>query len=222
MSVRVMRNVAAAASLLLCLGAVSCTSSTNCYEGAMCGNKNTGNNVGGGADTKSPKATASPSRTSSAVPEPSPTKAAPIRATPPPAAPATTQPEVERCSDCEWRDWPGIQGVEVRPAWERKGDRFFLVAQWRSDVERRLDVWIWLKDAKGHEAVYPVDPPALAFHNMTTDRTGFRRPVEVGIELQPGRRYTICMYVLPYKPQQTGPNITNTAVDGVMNGFLYG
>ncbi|WP_328969088.1 hypothetical protein [Streptomyces sp. NBC_00239] len=109
----------------------------------------------------------------------------------------------------------------MRPGWEQRGDELYMVAQWRSAASQRLDVWIWLKDATGSKALYPADPPAIGYYNMTTGSAGFIKKQKIGVPLEKGRRYEVCIYVLPYKPNQPGPKISNPEVDGLMAGVLY-
>jgi hypothetical protein len=111
--------------------------------------------------------------------------------------------------------------VEVRPNWVREGNDAYMVAEWRSSSVRELDVWVWLKDATGTKTLYPLDPPAIDYRHMDTDSKGFNRREKIEIALEPGRRYSVCMYVLPYNANQMGPEITNPEVDGLMTTFLY-
>ncbi|MFF8842705.1 hypothetical protein ACF08N_08200 [Streptomyces sp. NPDC015127] len=108
----------------------------------------------------------------------------------------------------------------MRPAWRREGDALFLVVQWRAGSPRSLDVRVWLKDADGDKAVYPLDSRAIGWHDMTTEpgRT-YTREFEVGMPLQHGRRYTVAAAVA--ENPSTEPDIQNSAVDGLQSGFLY-
>ncbi|MFJ3099730.1 MULTISPECIES: hypothetical protein [Streptomyces] len=87
---------------------------------------------------------------------------------------------------------------------------------------RRLDVWVWVKDANGEKTVYPFDDErAIGWYNMTTQSEGFRKTFLMPIDLEKGRRYNVAISVEPYKPGATGPNLSNPAVDGLMSSFIY-
>ncbi|MFE4408994.1 hypothetical protein [Streptomyces sp. NPDC056821] len=224
MRFHISRIAALAASLIITLPISGCSNDkTTCYSGAFCGNGNKGNSIGAPTEPSNlpsaPTASETPT-TSSKEPEPPPSDPIPERNSP--TAPAATTPEAEGCgTQCKWRDWPKISGVQVRPNWVREGDDFYMVAEWRSSPEMVLDVWIWLRDNSGRETLYPVDPPAIGFYQARTNSKGFSEKVKVGIKLEHGRHYNVSMYVLEYKPNQAKPNISNPEVTGLMTKFLY-
>lgn len=222
-SIRYIAALATAAVVVLPLtGCSGEKNETTCHSGAFCGNGNKGNSIDSSADAAE---TPSPSSDTTNT-APADKKVRESSTEPPktePDSPGTsTRPEVQKCGeDCQWRDWTAIPGVQVRPTWVREGNDLYMVAEWRSSSERSLDVWIWLKDGSGNKALYPVDPPAIGFHQMRTTSEGFSRKVKVGIPLEPGRRYNISISVAEYRPHQTGPNISNPSVDGMMENLLY-
>ncbi|MCX5395597.1 hypothetical protein [Streptomyces sp. NBC_00102] len=136
--------------------------------------------------------------------------------------PGSPEAATARCGDeCHWRDWASLPGVQVRPSWEKRGDDFFLVAEWKSTPTRRLDAWVWLKDGGGEETVYPFEDSAIGWHKMVTTPEGFRETFLLPIDLEKGRRYSVSISVQPYKPGARGPDISNPEVDGLMATFIY-
>ncbi|MEV8629336.1 hypothetical protein [Streptomyces sp. NPDC051079] len=156
--------------------------------------------------------------------EPSKPKAPPSEPVKLPGSPAAGAGQVKttRCeSECFWRGWKDLPGVQVRPGWEKRGEDFFLVAEWKAAPTQRLDVWVWLKDGDGEKAVYPFESRAIGWYNMTTTPEGFRKTFLLPIDLEKGRRYNVAMSVQPYKPGATGPNIKNADVDGLMSVLIF-
>ncbi|MER5747113.1 hypothetical protein ABT097_28075 [Streptomyces sp. NPDC002225] len=111
--------------------------------------------------------------------------------------------------------------MQVRPSWEKKGEEFYIVAEWRANPGRRLDVWVWLKDGNGYKTVYPFESKAIGYYNMTTTPSGFRKAFLLPIDLEKGRRYNVSISVDSFRRGSTGPNIANTDVDGFMSTFIY-
>ncbi|MER7399029.1 hypothetical protein ABT381_26375 [Streptomyces sp. NPDC000151] len=208
-------RVASGVVLLLAAMTGCAGQTTQCNEGAVCGNDNAVEHHPTQSTTRaSSSAPASPSSGgASAESAVGPPAAGPATAS---SAPSEKRSAADECTS--WRAIDAVPGVEARPCWRRDGDKVYLVAQWRSDRQTHIDVYLWLKDAAGDRVVYANGKEPWSWSRLNTADTS-RCQYPVGVALKPGTTYNVSLSVKPHPSDP--PYISNPAVDGFQMKLEY-